>query len=223
MKLICETIEEVSVIKEAREDGKKDFYIQGPFLMGDVPNRNGRIYESRILAKEVARYDNEYIKQNRAYGELGHPQGPGINLDKVSHMIVKLEQDGSNFIGKAKLMDTPMGNIAKNILESGGRLGVSSRGMGTVTRDKNGIMRVADDYVLATAADIVADPSAHIAYVEAVMEGLDWIYDAASGNWRALNELDVTKKHLMESSVKQIQEEKVHLFERFLNKLVSKY
>jgi hypothetical protein len=221
MKLICETLEDVSIIKEAREDGKKDFYIEGPFLMGDQPNRNGRIYESRILAKEVARYNEAYIKQNRAYGELGHPEGPAINLDRVSHMIIKLEQDGSNFMGKAKITETPMGNIVKGLLESGGKLGVSSRGMGTVTRNKDGIMSVGEDFMLATAADIVADPSAHIAFVNSVMEGVDWVFDAASGNWRAERGLEQMKKHISESTIATINEEKFALFERFLKSLAT--
>jgi len=219
MKLICETLEDVSIIKEAREDGKKNFYIEGPFLMGDIPNRNGRIYESRILAKEVARYTKNYIKENRAYGELGHPAGPTINLDRVSHIITSLHQEGSNFIGKAKITETPMGDIVKGLLESGGKLGVSSRGMGTVTRRKDGIMEVGEDFMLATAADIVADPSAHIAYVESVVEGLDWVYDAASGNWKAMKELEIQKEHIAKSSMKKINEEKIRLFERFLRTL----
>jgi hypothetical protein len=222
MKLICETLENVEVLNEQTEAGKKNTYITGPFLMGDVPNRNGRIYESRILAKEVARYNEKYIKQNRAFGELGHPEGPGINLDRISHMIVSLEQDGSNFIGKAKLTDTPMGNIAKGILESGGKLGVSSRGMGTVTRDRDGIMRVGEDFMLATAADIVADPSAHIAYVEAVMEGTDWVYDAASASWKSMEVVESTKKFLDKATVRKIQETKYSLFEQFLASLVTK-
>jgi hypothetical protein len=222
MKLICETIEEVSVLKESREDGKKDVYIQGPFLMGEDKNRNGRVYPIKVLAKEVARYNEQYIDKNRAFGELGHPSGPSINLDRVSHIITQLEQRGNHFYGKAKLTETPMGNIAKGILESGGKLGVSSRGMGSVVPDRNGTMIVGDDFMLATAADIVADPSAHIAFVEAVMENTDWIYDAASGNWLALEQLDKTKKQVHASSASQISENSVHLFERFLNTLVSK-
>lgn len=222
MKLICETIEDVSVLTESREDGKKDTYIQGPFLMGDVANRNGRIYESRILAKEVARYTEQYIAKNRAFGELGHPSGPSINLDRVSHIITSLHQEGSNFIGKAKLTETPMGNIAKGILESGGKLGVSSRGMGTITKNSNGIMSVGEDFMLATAADIVADPSAHIAFVDAVMENTEWLYDAASGNWLALEQLDRIKNIARKSTISQINETSIHFFERYLNTLVSK-
>jgi hypothetical protein len=222
MRLICETLEDVTVLKEQREDGKKNYFIEGPFLMGDRPNRNGRIYESRILAKEVARYKENYIDQNRAFGELGHPNGPTINLDRVSHLITKLEQDGSNFIGKAKLTETPMGDIARGILESGGKLGVSSRGMGSVTKNKDGIMAVGEDFTLATAADIVADPSAHIAYVNGVMENVNWIYDAASGNWLAQKELEETKKEINLMTLRQIHEQKLSMFDRFLNSLILK-
>lgn len=222
MRLICETLEDVTVLKEQREDGKKNYFIEGPFLMGDQPNRNGRIYESRILAKEVARYKENYIDKNRAFGELGHPNGPTINLDRVSHLITKLEQDGSNFIGKAKLTETPMGDIARGILESGGKLGVSSRGMGSVTKNKDGIMAVGEDFTLATAADIVADPSAHIAYVNAVMENVNWVYDAASGNWLAQKELEETKREINSMTLRQIQEQKLALFDRYLNSLILK-
>jgi len=222
MKLICETLEEVTILKESREDGKKDIYIQGPFLMGEDKNRNGRVYPVHVLAKEVKRYTEQYIDKNRAFGELGHPAGPSINLDRVSHMITQLEQQGNHFYGKAKLTETPMGNIARGILESGGKLGVSSRGMGTVTPSKDGTMVVGDDFMLATAADIVADPSAHIAFVEAVMENTEWLYDAASGNWLALEQLDKTKNFVQTSTIAQISENSIHLFERFLNKLVTK-
>ena len=165
MKLICETIEEVSVLKGSREDGKKDVFIQGPFLMGEDKNRNGRVYPISVLQKEVRRYTEQYIDKNRAFGELGHPAGPSTNLDRVSHIITQLEQRGNHFHGKAKLTETPMGNIAKGILESGGKLGVSSRGMGSVAPSRDGTMVVGDDFMLATAADIVADPSAHITFV----------------------------------------------------------
>lgn len=222
MKLICETIEEVSVLNEATEDGKKDTFIQGPFLMGEDKNRNGRVYPIHVLAKEVKRYTEQYIDKNRAFGELGHPSGPSINLDRVSHIITQLEQRGNHFYGKAKLTETPMGNIAKGILESGGKLGVSSRGMGSVTPSRDGTMVVGDDFMLATAADIVADPSAHIAFVEAVMENTDWVYDAASGNWLALEQLERTKKHVHSSTISKINEESIYMFERFLNTLVSK-
>ena len=177
MKLICEILDQkLSLVKEAKEDGRKNYFIEGVFLMGDKPNKNGRIYESKILAKEVARYTKELIETNRAYGELGHPAGPSINLDRVSHMIKSLRQEGSDFIGKAKITDTPMGNIVMNLLDEGANLGVSSRGMGTL-KSNGGIMEVQDDFMLATAADIVADPSAHKAFVRGVMENTEWVYD----------------------------------------------
>jgi hypothetical protein len=222
MKLICETLEDITVLKESREDGKKDVYIQGPFLMGEDKNRNGRVYPVHVLAKEVSRYNEHYIDKNRAFGELGHPAGPSINLDRVSHIITKLEQRGNHFYGKAKLTETPMGDIAKGILDSGGKLGVSSRGMGTVTPSKDGTMVVGDDFMLATAADIVADPSAHIAFVEAVMENTEWVYNAASGSWLALEHLDNSKKIMHKSTMSQINENSIRVFEQFLNKLVVK-
>ena len=175
MKLIREEIEAVEVLTE-ESNGKKHFYIQGPFLQGDIKNRNGRIYESRILAKEARRYNEEYISKNRAMGELGHPDGPTVNLDRVSHKITKLEQDGSNFIGKAKILETPMGRIAGALLNDGVTLGVSSRGMGSLV-SRNGANYVGEDFMLATAADIVADPSAPDAFVQGIMEGREWVWD----------------------------------------------
>ena len=175
MKLIREEVEAVEVLVEEKA-GKKHFYIQGPFLQGDVKNRNGRIYESRILAKEVGRYADEYIAKNRAMGELGHPDGPTVNLDRVSHKITSLKQEGSNFIGKAKILETPMGRIAGALLNDGVTLGVSSRGMGSLTQ-RNGVNYVGEDFMLATAADIVADPSAPDAFVQGIMEGREWVWD----------------------------------------------
>ena len=175
MKLIREEIEAVEVLTEEK-DGKKSFYIQGPFLQGDIKNRNGRIYESRVLAKEVARYNENFIKRNRALGELGHPDGPTVNLDRVSHNITELYQDGSNFIGKAKILNTPMGKIAAGLLGDGVQLGVSSRGMGSLVQ-REGVNYVGEDFHLATAADIVADPSAPDAFVQGIMEGKEWIWD----------------------------------------------
>ena len=174
MKLIREEIETVQVLTEEK-DGTKSFYIQGPFLQGDIKNRNGRIYESRVLAKEVARYNENFIKRNRALGELGHPDGPTVNLDRVSHNITELYQEGSNFIGKAKILNTPMGKIASGLLGDGVQLGVSSRGMGSLTARR--CEHVGEDFHLATAADIVADPSAPDAFVQGIMEGKEWIWD----------------------------------------------
>ena len=175
MKLIREEIEAVEVLCEEK-NGRKSFYIQGPFLQGDIKNRNGRIYESRILAKEVGRYNEEYITKNRAMGELGHPDGPTVNLDRVSHKITSLKQEGSNFIGRAKILETPMGRIAGALLNDGVTLGVSSRGMGSLV-NKNGTNYVGEDFMLATAADIVADPSAPDAFVQGIMEGREWVWD----------------------------------------------
>ena len=175
MKLIREEIESVQVLTE-ENNGKKTFHIQGPFLQGDIKNRNGRIYESRILAKEVNRYNDQYVSKNRAMGELGHPDGPTVNLDRVSHKITSLKQEGSNFIGKAKILETPMGRIAGALLNDGVTLGVSSRGMGSLV-NRNGVNYVGEDFMLATAADIVADPSAPDAFVQGIMEGKEWVWD----------------------------------------------
>ena len=175
MKLIREEVEAVEVLVE-EQGGKKHFYIQGPFLQGDVKNRNGRIYESKILAKEVDRYNESYITKNRAMGELGHPDGPTVNLDRVSHKITSLKQEGSNFIGRAKILETPMGRIAGALLNDGVTLGVSSRGMGSLVQ-RNGANYVGEDFMLATAADIVADPSAPDAFVQGIMEGKEWVWD----------------------------------------------
>jgi hypothetical protein len=175
MRLITELNEEVEYITEAKDGGVKEHYIHGVFLQADLPNRNGRIYPFPIMEKEVDRYIKEAVEKNRAYGELGHPQGPSINLDRVSHIITELKQDGKNYIGKAKLTNTPMGNIAKGLLESGAQLGVSSRGLGSLKPTKNGIMEVQNDFHLATAGDIVANPSAPDAYVRGIMEDVDWM------------------------------------------------
>jgi hypothetical protein len=175
MKLIREEIESIQVLTE-ESNGKKSFFITGPFLQGDIKNRNGRIYESRILAKEVQRYNDSYVDRGRAMGELGHPDGPTVNLDRVSHKITSLVQEGSNFIGKAKILSTPMGRIAEALLNDGVTLGVSSRGMGSL-QNRNGVNYVGEDFHLATAADIVADPSAPDAFVQGIMEGKEWIWD----------------------------------------------
>lgn len=175
MRLIREEIETVQVLTEEKE-GKKTFYIQGPFLQGDIKNRNGRVYEARVLANEVARYHENFISKSRALGELGHPDGPTVNLDRVSHNITELYQEGSNFIGKAKILNTPMGKIASGLLGDGVTLGVSSRGMGSLVQ-REGVSYVGEDFHLATAADIVADPSAPDAFVQGIMEGKEWVWD----------------------------------------------
>jgi len=177
MKLICEIHENLQIITEANEvTGEKQFFLEGILMQGNLQNKNGRVYPTPILAKEVARYNRDFVEQNRAYGELGHPAGPTINLERVSHMIKELRQDGDNFIGKVKIMDTPYGQIVKNLMKEGAKLGFSSRGMGSLVK-RNGIMEVQNDYYLATAADIVADPSAPQALAIGIMEGIEWIWD----------------------------------------------
>ena len=177
LKLISEAVEDAELLIEEKEDGSgKNYKIRGVFMQADIKNRNGRVYPQEILAKEVAKYNKNFIKENRAFGELGHPDGPTVNLERVSHMITDLHPDGKNFIGEAKIMDTPMGKIVKNLMDEGAKLGVSSRGMGSLDQ-RNGANYVRDDFYLATAADIVADPSAPNAFVEGILEGKEWIWD----------------------------------------------
>ena len=187
MKLISEQIQDVQYLSEEDEKGKKNYKIKGIFLQGDIKNRNGRIYPVEVLEKEVNRYSKEFIDENRAYGELGHPEGPTVNLERVSHMVTSLKRDGKNFVGEAKIMSTPMGNIVSNIMDDGGKLAVSSRGMGSL-QQKNGANYVNKDFYLATAADIVADPSAPQAFVQGIMEGKEWIW-----NNGLLKEVDVAE------------------------------
>ncbi len=214
MKLIKELNEEVDYLVEENE-GKKSHYIQGVFLQSEITNRNGRMYPKSVLDREVKNYSEKYIKTNRALGELGHPEGPTVNLDRVSHKITELKEDGNNFVGKAKLLDTPMGNIAKNLLGEGVKLGVSSRGMGTLKRE-NGSSVVGEDFMLATAADIVSDPSAPDAFVEGIMEGKEWVWE----NGR-LAEKDVAaiKHELDHATLINIQEKKISAFETFIKGL----
>mgnify|MGYP001486293208 FL=1 len=214
MKLITETIEDVKLITEEK-DGKKLLYIEGVFLQSELKNRNGRMYPFSVLDREVKRYNEEYIKSKRALGELGHPDGPTINLDRVSHRITDLRAEGNNFIGKAQILDTPMGNIAKNLLGEGVQLGVSSRGMGSIQKSEDCNV-VADDFMLTTAADIVADPSAPDAFVNGIMEGKEWVW--CNG---ILKETEVAKyKGIMDASARQELEEKtLKVFEDFLGKL----
>ena len=176
VKLISEEVQDVEYITEEKENGKKDYKIKGSFMQADIKKRNGRVYPMEILQKEVKRYNKQYINEKRAFGELGHPDGPTVNLERASHMITGLYPDGKNFIGEAKILSTPMGNIVKNLMDEGAKLGVSSRGMGSLDQ-KNGANYVRDDFYLATAADIVADPSAPNAFVEGIMEGKEWIWD----------------------------------------------
>lgn len=218
MKLICEVNEDIQYVTEAAEEGgKKNYFIEGIFMQGDIKNRNGRMYPSEVIAKEAARYTKEFVNKKRAFGELGHPDGPTINLDRVSHMITSLKQEGSNFVGKAKVMDTPMGKVVKSLMDEGATLGVSSRGMGSLKQNKMGIMEVQNDFMLATAGDIVADPSAPNAFVKGVMEGMEWIYDVASGSWRAQEQIEEMAKEMKTLSPKQLEENKLMLFKRYLN------
>ena len=217
MKLISEHFsDDVEYIKEEDEKtGKNNYKLKGIFLQSEIKNRNGRVYPFEVLDKEVKRYKKEFIEQNRAYGELGHPEGPTVNLDKVSHMVTSLEPDGKNFIGEAKVMGTPMGTIVKNIMDDGGKLAVSSRGMGSLEQ-KNGANYVKDDFYLATAADIVADPSAPNAFVQGIMEGKEWVW-----NNGLLQEQDVAEiKEEMERNVRSREANyKALAFAKFLKKL----
>ena len=216
MKLITETIEDINLIcEDLEESGKKSYYIEGVFLQGDIKNRNGRLYPSAVLSKEVDKYTESFIDKGRALGELGHPEGPTINLDRVSHKIVSLKKEGTNFIGKAKLLETPMGKIASNLLNEGVKLGVSSRGMGSLEL-KNGVNYVKDDFMLATAADIVADPSAHDAFVEGLMEGKEWVGE--SGVLREV-QIEQIKRSIDTASRVELEERKIKAFENFLRGL----
>jgi hypothetical protein len=219
MKLICEVNEEVNYVSETIDEatGKKNLFIEGIFMQGDIKNRNGRMYPANVLEKEVGRYNEQYIKKNRAYGELGHPSGPTINLERVSHMITKLERDGSNFVGKAKIMtETPYGKIVESLMKDGGQLGVSSRGMGTVKPSRDGTGVVQSDFYLATAADIVADPSAPDAFVNGVMEGKEWVWENG-----VIREAQIAeyKEEIQKTSKKDLEEAQLRVFRDFLNKL----
>lgn len=216
MKLITEINESVEYIAEATEDGKKDYFIRGPFMQANIKNRNGRVYPAEVLDKEVNRYVTENVQKNRAYGELGHPTSPTINLDRVSHMIKELTRDGDNFIGKAKIMtETPMGRIVKNLMDEGASLGVSSRGMGSL-KNKNGAAEVQNDFYLATAADIVADPSAPDAFVEGIMEGKEWVWDNGVIREATINDY---KEAIEEAPSKDLTEAKLKVWSDFLSKL----
>ena len=208
--------EDVRYLTEATENGKKSLFIEGPFLVYNRPNRNNRMYSKDIMEREVGRYNEEYIKTNRALGELGHPDTPTINLERVSHIITELRDDGQCYIGKAKILETPYGNIVKNFIDSGVRLGVSSRGMGTLAQSKNGINLVQDDFRLATAADIVADPSAPGAYVNGIMENKEWLF--VEGRYVEVD-IDNAKKQIKRASGKQVEEVALKLFENFISKL----
>jgi hypothetical protein len=214
MKLITEVTETISYLSE-ENDGKKNLFIEGPFLQAEVVNRNGRKYLKETMAKEVQRYTEQYINKNRAFGELGHPDTPSINLDRVSHLTVSLRQEGNDWIGKAKILDTPMGTIVKNLLEGGAQIGVSSRGMGSL-KNVNGVNIVQDDFHLATAADIVADPSAPNAFVQGIMEGKEWMM--VNGIWTEVHQ-EEAKREIRKASKKEIEAVSLKIFENFIKKL----
>lgn len=220
MKLIKELSEEVEFISEAREDGSKNHYIKGIFIMTETVNKNGRKYVKKDMIPEVTRYVKEVVENNRAYGELGHPAGPQINLDRVSHIIKEMHWDGNNVIGKALITKTPMGEIARGLMESGAQLGVSTRGMGSL-KESGGIMIVQSDYRIATGGDIVADPSAPQAFVQGVMENVEWIYDPVKDTWYE-ERLENIKKEVNKMSRSQLAEQHVAIFENYLASLVSK-
>ena len=215
VKLFSEAVEEVEYICEEKEDGKKNYKIRGIFMQADIKNRNGRVYPMDVLQKEVKKYSKNFIEENRAFGELGHPDGPTVNLERVSHMITSLKPDGKNFIGEAKIMETPMGKIVKNLMDEGAKLGVSSRGMGSL-ESKGGANYVRDDFYLATAADIVADPSAPNAFVEGIMEGKEWIWDNG-----LLREQDIerARNNILKASSRKLEEVKINEFKNLLSKL----
>jgi hypothetical protein len=211
MKLITETIENIEVLTEQNANGKKDYKIRGIFMQADIKNRNGRVYPVQTLAKEVNRYNEQFINKKRAFGELGHPDGPTVNLERVSHMITSLKPEGKNFVGEAKIMDTPYGKIVKNLIDEGAQLGVSSRGMGSIQGST-----VGKDFYLATAADIVADPSAPDAFVEGIMEGKEWVWD--NGVLKSM-EVEKYKQEIENTKRAELAEAKASIFNDFLSKL----
>ena len=214
MKLITETIENIEVLTEEK-NGKKDYKIKGIFMQADIKNRNGRIYPVGTLAKEVKRYNEQFINKKRAFGELGHPDGPTVNLERVSHMITSLKPEGKNFVGEAKIMDTPYGKIVKNLIDEGAQLGVSSRGMGSLQSGSQGNV-VGKDFYLATAADIVADPSAPDAFVEGIMEGKEWVWD--NGVLKSM-EVERYKEEIEKTKRAELAEKKASIFKDFLKKI----
>ena len=216
MKLIREEIESVEFLVETR-NGKKSMYIEGVFLQGNIKNRNGRMYPMETLRKEVGRYNENHVQSGRALGELGHPDTPTVNLDRVSHKIVSLKESGANFIGKAKILGTPMGKIASSLIDEGVKLGVSSRGIGSLKPTREGVNIVGDDFMLATAADIVADPSAPDAFVEGIMEGKDWVWDGGILRERFAEKTYKTINTLVDQ--KALDEKKLSLFNDFLSNI----
>ena len=216
MKLIREEIESVEFLVE-QKNGKKSMYIEGVFLQGNIKNRNGRMYPMETLRREVGRYNENHIQAGRALGELGHPDGPTVNLDRVSHKIVSLKENGSNFIGKAKLLNTPMGKIASSLVEEGVKLGVSSRGIGSLKQTREGVNIVGDDFMLATAADIVADPSAPDAFVEGIMEGKEWVWEGTLLREKKAEEIKNSVERL--TVQRRLDEQKLNLFNDFLKSI----
>lgn len=217
MKLITETVQDIQYIKEAKEGGGKAYYIEGPFLQAELTNRNGRRYPINVMEREVNRYIKEYVETKRAFGELGHPDGPAINLDRVSHMIVGLRKEGNDFIGRAKIMtETPMGRIVKNLIDEGAQLGVSSRGMGSLKATSEGVNEVQDDFYLATAADIVADPSAPDAFVRGIMEGKEWMM--VEGRF-VEQQFDATRNYIRHAKSQDLEAAKIMVFENWLKQI----
>jgi len=216
MKLIREVYDTTNVIVEEKLGKPKQYFIEGVFLQSEITNRNGRMYKESTMDREVGRYLKEAVEMNRAYGELGHPEGPGINLDRVSHMITSLRKEGTNYIGRAKILDTPMGQIAKGLLEGGANLGVSSRAMGSLKTNNEGVQIVQDDFMLSTAADIVADPSAPDAYVRGIMEGKEWTF--VDGKFVEQN-IEEVKSFIKKTSSRNLEEAKIRAFQHFLSKI----
>ncbi len=217
MKLISEFVDYAiqPVIVEENEKGEKDYFIEGVFMQADIKNRNGRVYPKEVMKKEVDRYVKEFVEKGRAFGELGHPDGPTINLDKVSHMITKLEEDGSNFMGRAKILTTPNGQIVRNLINDGAKLGVSSRGLGSLEQ-RGGAQYVKGDFQLATAADIVADPSAPEAFVEGIMEGVEWVYE--SGVLKA-QDIEIMQNEIKTAKMNKLEETKLNMWKKFVENL----
>ena len=215
MKLITEKIEDAKIVITEGKNGKRNTFIEGVFLQAEICNRNGRMYPMRTMEREVQKYNENFVKTGRALGELGHPDGPTINLDRASHLITSLQREGNNFIGKARLLETPMGKIAKQLLDEGVKLGVSSRGLGSI-KEENGVKIVGEDFMLATAADIVADPSAPDAFVNGIMEGKEWVW--ANGNI-AESKIDEIKRRIDNAAQAQLEERKISAFSEFLKNL----
>ena len=216
MKLIKEIFEQNTVIVEEKLGKGKEYFIEGVFLQSEVKNRNGRMYPESTMDREVKRYVENYVAKNRAYGELGHPDTPSINLDRVSHLITDLRKEGTNYIGKAKILDTPMGKIARGLLDGGANLGVSSRALGSLKMNKEGVQIVQDDFMLSTAADIVADPSAPDAFVRGIMESVDWVFVDGQFEQR---QIEQTKKIIQNTPSKRLTEASIQAFQNFLNSI----